>query len=550
VKMVIDNVHKFAETRVKSEEWAKKGEMPLDVIKEMSAMGMMGLAVPEEFGGLGMPSSGYARLMQELAAVDSSLGLTLGAHQSIGYKALLLFGSDEQKKKYLPKLASGEMIAAYCLTEPGSGSDAASIQTKAELSPDGQTYILNGNKLWITNGGIAQFLTVFAKTTVQEGGVAKDKVTCFIVEANSQGVSVGPPEHKLGIRASWTNAIHFENVKVPSSNIIGGVGQGFRVAMNVLNNGRLGLAGGSVGLAKKCIKASIEHANERVQFKKKIGEFGMIKEKIGRMIANCYVAESMVFMTTGLIDRKDCDYSLESSAAKIFATEMVWESADETIQIYGGSGFMEEYPFQRWMRDCRINRIFEGTNEILRAFIALSGMQGPGQELSGLADAINHPLKGLGVVGDYAIRKVKQNVFGPTLVNVDPHLKKYAAILEENVVEFASQVEVLLRRHGKQIHLMQLAQKRIADVAIDFFAIAALLSRVTQSIKDKGVENCELEISICETFCMRAQQRIQSNFRRMDRNDDDTIKLIAGKAYELGKYPFDSLDHVFSTNGK
>jgi acyl-CoA dehydrogenase family protein 9 len=475
--------------------------------------------------------------------VDGSLAVTLGAHQSIGYKALLLFGTEDQKKRYLPRLASGQLIASYCLTEPGSGSDAASIKTKATLSSDGKHYIIEGNKLWITNGGIASFMTVFAKTEVEDKGEKKEKVSCFILELPAEGISIGPAEHKLGIRASWTNAVHFDKVKVPVENVVGGVGQGFKVAMGVLNHGRLGLAAGCVGGAKKCIKASTEHVLERVQFQKKLAEFGLIQEKIGRMMMNAYAAESMVYMTTSLIDRKDIDYSLESAIAKVFASEMLWECADENLQIWAGAGYMKEYPYERWLRDSRINRIFEGTNEILRAFIALSGMQGPGQELAGLAEAIKYPLKGLGPVSDFAFRKIKQNIVGESITKAHPSLKKMAGVIEEYAVEFATNVEVLLRRHGKQIHLRQFAQKRIADIAIDFYAMACILSRVTRAIEEKGgPEKCELELALAEAFFMRANRRIRGNFKSIDRNDDDAMKLIAAKAYELGGYPFDSLN--------
>jgi acyl-CoA dehydrogenase family protein 9 len=545
VRMIADTLGKFAQDHVKSSEWDEKGEMPREIVSHLAELGLLGLAVPEEMGGLGLPQSAYARVLQEAAATDGSLAVTLGAHQSIGYKALLLFGSDEQKKKWLPKLASGSLIAAYCLTEPGSGSDAASIKTRATLSADGRYFEITGNKLWITNGGIASFMTVFAKTEINEGGVKKDKVTCFALELPAEGVSTGPAEHKLGIRASWTNAVYFDKVRVPIENVIGGVGQGFKVAMGVLNHGRMGLAAGCVGGAKKCIEASVTHANERKQFEKKIGEFGMIQEKIGRMMMNCYAAESMVYMTTNLIDRKDVDYSVESACAKIFASEMLWECVDENLQIWAGSGYMKEYPYERWLRDARINRIFEGTNEILRAFIALTGMQGPGQTLkdvaAGLSDIIKFKAKGLGPVGDFAARKIKQNVMGESITKAHPTLKKMAGVIEEYAVEFATQIEVLLRRHGKDIFLRQFAQKRVADIAIDMYAMCCVLSRVTRSLEEKGAEKCELELSIADAFFMRANRRIRGNFKAIDRNDDDAMKAIAAKAYELGKYPFDAI---------
>ena len=541
VGMILDSIEKFGRDHVKSREWDDAGKMPREMVARFAELGLMGLAVPEDLGGLGLPQNGYARVFEAVAGLDASIALTIGAHQSIGYKALLLFGNPEQRTRFLPRLATGELIASYCLTEPGSGSDAASIKTRATLSPDGKHYVIQGDKLWITNGGIASFLTVFAKTEVEEKGVKKDKVTCFAIELPCVGVTAGPEEHKLGIRASWTNAMYFDQVKVPIENIIGGVGQGFKVAMGVLNHGRLGLAAGCVGGCKNAVKASIEHANERVQFQKKIGEFGMVQEKIGRMMMNTYAAESVVYMTTSLMDRKDYDYSLESAIAKVFCSETLWELTDENLQIWAGAGYMKEYPYERWLRDARINRIFEGTNEILRSFIALSGMQGPGQELAGLAEAIKYPLKGLGPVSDFVIRKIKQNVVGQTITLAHPTLKKLAGILEEYAVEFATQVEVLLRRHGREIHLRQFAQKRVADIAIDFYAMTCVLSRVTATIQDQSVEKCELEIAMAEAFFMRANRRIKSSFKSIDRNDDDHMKLIAAKAYESGKYPFDLL---------
>ncbi|MEO5971181.1 MAG: acyl-CoA dehydrogenase family protein [Bdellovibrionia bacterium] len=542
VRMTLDSINKFAQEHVKSAEWDEKGQMPMEIVSYLSELGVMGVAVPEELGGLGFPQSGYARIMEEVAGIDASLATTLGAHQSIGYKALLLFGTEDQKQRYLPKLASGQLIACYGLTEPGSGSDAASIKTKATLAADGKHYTLSGNKLWITNAGIATFITVFAKTEVTErDGQKKDKVTCFILELPAEGVSIGPSEHKLGIRASWTNAVHFDNVQVPVENIVGGIGQGFKVAMGVLNHGRLGLAAGCVGGAKKALKAAVEHANERVQFQKKIGEFGMIQEKIARMVINLYAAESMVYMTVDLIDRKTIDYSIESAIAKVFASEMIWEVTDENLQIWAGAGYMKEYPFERWIRDARINRIFEGANEVLRAYIALSGMQAPGQQLAGLAEAIKYPLKGMGQVSDFAIRIIKRSIVGQTLTKSHSSLHKMAGLLEEYSVEFATQIEVLLRRHGRDIALKQFAQKRIADIAIDLYAMCCVLARVSRAVEEKAAAECELELAIADSFFMRANRRIRGNFKAIDRNDDDTMKLIAAKAYEKGQYPFDAV---------
>ena len=264
--MINDSVDRFAQENVKSSEWDAAAAMPEDIVQKVSELGLMGLLVDEELGH-GAPMMAYSRIFENLATHDASLTVTVGAHQSIGYKGLLLFGSPAQKEKYLPRLATGELIAAFCLTEPSSGSDAASIKTVATPTEDGTAYSISGSKLWITNGGIADFLTVFAKVPVEVDGEIKEKVTAFMVDVPSEGISVGPEEHKMGIKASWTNEIHFENVIVPAENIIGEVGKGFKVAMGILNHGRLGLAGGCVGGMKKCIAASLEHANQRRQFK-------------------------------------------------------------------------------------------------------------------------------------------------------------------------------------------------------------------------------------------------------------------------------------------
>ena len=324
-------------------------------------------------------------------------------------------------------------------------------------------------------------------------------------------------------------------MKIPKENLVGEPGKGFKVAMGVLNHGRLGLASGCIGGAKACLEASILHANERSQFQKKLREYGMIKEKISRMTINTYAAQSMVFVTTHLIDRGNVDYSIESAICKIFASETLWEAVDENLQIWAGSGYMKEYPYERWLRDARINRIFEGTNEILRAFIALSGMQGPGQLLAGLAEAIRYPLKGLGQVSDFALRRIRRNFFGESITRSHPQLKNLASRIEEYTVEFASQVEVLLRRHGKEIYLQQLAQKRIAEIAIDLYAMSCILSRVsyklTQAKTEQELEQVKLDQSIAESFAMRANRRIRGNLRAMNRNDDEQVHMIADRLF-------------------
>jgi acyl-CoA dehydrogenase family protein 9 len=400
--MMLDSVRRFFSQNVDSKRIDRERQIPPDVIDGLKKLGLFGMLVPEAHGGLGLSTTAYARVMEEVAALDASVAVTLGAHQSIGMKGLLLFGNDEQKARFLPRFATGELVAAFALTEPGAGSDAAAIQTRAEQLPSGD-YRLSGSKIWITNGGFADDFTVFARTSAPHES-AKPRITAFLVE-RGKGVTTGPNEHKLGIRGCSTTEVFFDEVVVPAANILGEAGRGFKVAMEVLNSGRLGLASGCVGQARQLIKLATERVQERKAFGRHIGEFGIIKDKIAHMLSETYALESMTYMTTAMVDAKISDYSIESAICKVYGSETLWRIANETLQIAAGVGYMEDYPYERHLRDARINLIFEGTNEILRCFIALSGMQGPGHELVEVARAMREPIKGFGLLSDFAIRR-------------------------------------------------------------------------------------------------------------------------------------------------
>ena len=477
--------------------------------------------------------------MQEVAAIDASLAVTIGAHQSIGLKGILLFGTDEQKKKYLPKLATGEHVAAFALTEPGTGSDAAAIATRAELSDDGQSYLLNGSKIWITNGGFADVFTVFARTSAPDPGV-KPRITALIVE-RAMGVKSGPNEEKMGIRGSSTTELFFEDVRVPAENVLGEPGRGFKVAMEVLNSGRLGLASGCVGACKRLVKMSTERVNERKAFGRAIGEFGMIKEKIARMTAETYALESMTYLTTGLLDAGTKDIALESAICKVYGSETLWYVVNQTLQIAAGIGYMSEYPHERIMRDARINMIFEGTNEILRAFIALAGMQSPGKHLAEVAKAMREPIKGFGLLSEFAIHKARSLVRRERLSLVHPLLAKETVVFEEGVAELAKGIEGTLRRHGRDIAEMQFVQKRIAEAAIDLYGLAAVLSRTTRAIEKKGEQGASREIHLASGFVTLAEGRLKDRLHNMERDSDELLKEIATQTYQDGGYAFDIL---------
>src|SRR5438270_1142199 len=545
VRSLVDAVSRYLAT-VDGAKLDRAGEMPADLLQNMRDLGLFGLIVPQEYGGIGLGNTGYARVMEEVAGWDGSIAVTVGAHSSIGFKGLLLFGSDEQKGRYLPRLATGETIAAFCLTEPGSGSDAFSIRTRAQKSADGSHYVLNGEKLWITNGGIAGFFTVFAKTTPDSPG-EKGHISAFIVTRDLAGVTSGPHEDKMGIRASSTTTVGFDDVKVPKENLLGEEGKGFKIAMSILNHGRTGLGAGAVGGQKKLLQLATAHANERKQFGKPIGSFGLVKDKIGRMVTRLYASESLVYLVSATIDRGGVDYALEGAADKVFNSESLWTAADEALQIAAGMGFMREQPYERILRDTRINRIFEGTNEILRLYVGLTGVQKPGEYLQGLgkdlANALNDPIKSLGVLRDYGMRKVRQTLpYGRTqITRAHEALRKQVANVEDAVQELASMSETLLRRHGRQIVEKQFATRRLADVAIDLMAMLAVIARTTAIIDRRGAEGAQNELTMALAFCTDAHHRVHQNFHAASHNNDEEIKAIADHTLQAGKYENDIL---------
>jgi len=527
-------------------EWDVKAEMPAPFIEELRQFGLFGLVIPEAHGGIGFGSTAYSRVLQEIAKFDGSVALTVGAHSSIGMRGLLLFGTDAQKARWLPRLTTGEMIAAFCLTEPGAGSDAAAVRTTARR--DGNDWILNGEKIWITNGGMADFFTVFAKTPdAQTGG--KASLTAFVVTRDLPGVSTGPHEDKMGIRASSTTTVRMEDVRVPGDHVLGGVGQGFKAAMRILNAGRTGLGGGSVGGMKKLISLSARQAVDRQQFGRPISEFGMIKEKVGLMVVETFAAESVVSLVAGLIDQGYEDYAVEAAISKVFATEALYRVSDEALQIAGGNGFMREYPYEKAVRDCRINRIFEGTNEILRLFIALSAMNDVGQQLKELASVVKSgvadPIKGFGVLSGYAKKRASlaTGLVGDkrSFTRLSPSVKHAAVVVEEATRDVAIAADRILRKHGGKVVGKQFATHRLADILIDLFVLSAVLSRVNSIVEEKGAEGAAQELAILEIFSGRARRRMRSNINRIDDNDDELVKVVADHAFEKEGYSWDTL---------
>ncbi len=538
--MMVEAIDRFLDEKKHDlKKWDRDAHQPEEFIQQLRELGLFGLIIPEEFGGLALSNAAYARILAQTSSHDSSVSLTIGAHSSIGMKGVLLHGNDEQKARYLPRLASGELIAAFCLTESGAGSDAASIRTSAKRESDG-SWILNGEKIWITNGGTAGFYTVFARTETDDG-----KITAFIVEAGWAGVSHGAHEDKMGIRASSTTTVAFNDVRVPPQNVLGPVGKGFKVAMDILNNGRTGLGGGAVGGIKALIRLAVAQASERKQFGRAIAEFGLVREKIAQMTIDCFAAESAVWMVAHYIDSGGDDYSVEAAMSKVFASEAMQRAAYEALQIAGGNGFMREFPYEQIVRDARILPIFEGTNEILRLYIALSGMKGVGSSLGELKSAVNSifndPIKGFGVLTGYAERRFAQATgFAGDRIRTQlaAPLKPLAAIHEKYATEFARVVDEALRKYGKGIADQQHVQKRVADTAIDLFVGLCVVSRADALIAADPASAATVA-SIATTFVHQSRRRMRRNIRGMISNDDAAMESIAAKILAQGGYGWD-----------
>uniref|UniRef100_A0AAY4AKN1 Very long-chain specific acyl-CoA dehydrogenase, mitochondrial n=1 Tax=Denticeps clupeoides TaxID=299321 RepID=A0AAY4AKN1_9TELE len=476
-------------------------------LQGLKDLGAFGLQVPVALGGVGLTNTQYARLVELVGLNDLGVGITLGAHQSIGFKGILLFGNPAQKEKYLPKLATGEHIAAYCLTEPSSGSDAASIRSTAVPSPCGKYYTLNGGKIWISNGGIADIFTVFARTPVKDEktGEMKDKITAFIVERNFGGVTSGPPEKKMGIKASNTAEVFFDNVRVPADCVLGEVGGGFKVAMNILNNGRFGMAAALSGTMKGVIAKAVDHAANRTQFGNKIHNYGVIQEKMARMAMLQYVAESMAYMVSGNMDSGAVDFQIEAAISKIFASVTVLANVWVCLTPVQDAGV------ERVLRDLRIFRIFEGTNDILRLFVS-SYTARCENKISALQKALKNPFGNAGILTGEITKRAGLGS-GLTLQgHIHPELAHSGDLTVKAIEQFGAAIEEQLLKHGKKIIDEQFVLKRVADCAIDLYAMVVVLSRASRSL-GQGHSSAQHEKILCETWCIEAHDRIMDNVK-------------------------------------
>ena len=514
--------------------WEEKRWIGDDTVRRLGEAGLCGLYVPERYGGQGLSQTGYCRVFETFAQIDATLSVILGVHQSIGMKGIVLFGTDEQKERFLPDLAAGRKLAGFALTEPEAGSDAHGLKSRAVKQPDG-SWVLNGEKRYIGNGGKGDVFITFARAEV--GG--EDRHIALILESWMKGFEVGERYDTMGLRANDLRRLRFNDVRVPAENVLGEPGDGFHIAMHVLNNGRLSLGTGSVGATKRLLDMTIEHVKERRQFGQSLAEFELVQDKIAWMVSYLFGLESMTYLSCGMVDQGVPDYSLESAICKVAGTEFLWYAANRSMQLRGGEGYMRTEPYEKILRDIRIFPIFEGANDVMRAFIALTGVKPLGDELAGLGDlALGDPVGSIGVLVDYVSGRIQREVRPDRISMAHEELKPHADAVSGQVKHLRDVSEKLLREHRKEIVHRQFHQKRLSSAVSDIFAQIALLSRVSSILADQGVEPSGQEMYISETFCTRAASRVHGVLDQIESNDDERMTAIAKLALKRGSYGY------------
>lgn len=516
-----------------------------DVIDGLGRLGVMGMTVPQAYGGHGFSHTAYCRVLERVARTCASTAVLLGAHQSIGLKALVLNGTPQQKQIWLPDLAAGKKLAAFALTEPEAGSDAANVQTRAQLSDDKKYWILNGEKKFITNGAQAGMMTVMARTQVELNGQLKDKVTAFIVTPDMPGFEVVQKNRsKCGIRGTWQATLRFNNMPVPSKNVLGELGRGLKVALTVLDYGRCTLSAGCVGGAKVALEMAVEHVQNRRQFGRTLGDFHLIKQKIARMSELVFAMDAMTYLSAGMVDQHEDDLMLETAICKLFCSEAGWRVIDDAVQIHGGEGYMSELGLERMLRDARINRIVEGATEVMTSFVALMGMKDVGEEFEKVLRAARHPIGRFGQLSEFARHEWRDVVIGPRFSGLHPKLAKEGQALAYLTRQLARDVSRLLAKHRERILDMQLLHQRVAWAVIEMYGLAAVISKLqsmlNQAESNGEQQNLECDLMVGKGYCRHAANRIQKRLKGLFRNQDERRLSVADIILQMGSSNNDS----------
>ncbi|HEY2066590.1 MAG TPA: acyl-CoA dehydrogenase family protein [Gemmatimonadaceae bacterium] len=522
---------------IDSARFDEEETIPEDVIRTLAETGWLGLSIPREYGGLGLSAAAYAHVFGAISSTDASIGVLIGVHCGLGAKAIVLFGTPEQKARYLPMLARGETLAAYALTEPETGSDAQNVVSRATPAPDG-SWLLNGRKHWIGNGHRAGVIATFAQAPVERSGKTVLRPTAFIIRPDMPGFRVVSTVRKMGIRGSTQAELVYENLRVPGDHVLGQVGKGFGVAVKVLNGGRMTLAAGCTAGTKALLGEMAEFSATRVQFGRPIADFEITQRKLARTASDIYAADAMLGELTRLAESPDGEYALEAACCKVFTSEMLWRAADEMVQIGGGRGYVKPYPYERQLRDARINRIFEGTNEILRLFISLNGIEGPAGELKEVGAALRKPLRNLGLISGFAASRIRSRLGATPTLDVELHerVQKHARHFEKHVAELKEAAERVIRTYRAKVIERQQELERLSDMAIELFATACVLARTQQLLQERGEAGCAHELALCDLFVVEAGRRFRASRQAILSAQDETRREVARAVREASGY--------------
>lgn len=515
-------LRQFCEAHIDPVEIDRESKIPANVIEGLGKLGLLGMTVPQNYGGLGMSLTAYCKALEVVAQRCGSTSAFLTAHQSIGFKALLLFGTPEQKEKWLPRIASGEIVASFALTEPNVGSDANAVETFAEYDATKNVFYITGKKQWITNGSFAKIFTVMAKTDVDTGQGVKQRVTAFIVTPDMPGFKITTPAlDKFGIRGVQSTSLEFDRMEVPAENILGKIGEGLKVALTVLNYGRITIGAGCAGPAKILVDHTFKYARERHQFNQPLSNFGLVKKKLSTLAALAYAIDAVTYFTAGKVDHGQKDFMLEAAIVKVFSTEALWKMIFETMQIFGGKAMFNDKPYQLLMRDCRPGMIVEGSNEVMNLFISMNGIKEVGVHLKQMLQST----KSFWDSKDQVKKNWKYlfNLFWPSSLELySPSLQKEAKSLTQTTAFLGKCVLKLLWRYGDLLVQKQQDLERISLAAIHIYVTAAVLSKMDSELErahDKvDLIGCDLETTkfFCRYSLKKARQILKELFDPLD----------------------------------
>jgi alkylation response protein AidB-like acyl-CoA dehydrogenase len=536
VNKSVAEVSRFLDEKVDAAAIDRNADIPPEVIAGLADLGVLGMTAPPEFGGRGFSQLGYLKIMELLGGHDPSVAVFVNAHHSIGIRALLLFGTEEQKRRWLPDLASGRTLSAFALTEPQAGSDAANVQTTATPTADGSAYVLNGEKRYITNGAIAGVLTVMARTPVPGSG--ETKVTAFLVTPDMPGFEVVEARMpKCGIRGTATARLAFHDMRVPKENVLGPVGKGLRVALTVLDFGRTTFGASCTGAAKTCLRLAVQHAKKRKQFGQALVEFELVKKKIAYMAACAFAMEATTAECASFIDRGFEDYMLETAMLKVWSTDALWTIVNDALQIYGGQGYFTTEPLERMMRDARINMIGEGANDVLRAFISVVGSRAVGEGLLEVLKAAKSPLKGAARLWRFGKEQLAARLSSPNVPVQSAELKAEASRLGQRVKEFGLAVQWVLRHAGSVETFLQseYRHERIADAACELYASSCTLARLDRLLTADNGNAAERRrgVQAGRYFLTISDRRVRQCLEALADNDDAETTRTADAALDL-----------------